>query len=257
METPSTGSTDPVEEPPDPSKPTLSIVIPAYNEARRIRPTLDRILAFVDSHQLETEVIVVDDGSNDQTATIASEKKLKRLRVLTNAENRGKGYSVRRGVLEAKGTWILFTDADLSAPIEELEGLLGAINDGADVAIGSRGVDRSKILVHQARSREQGGIVFNWAVQLILGLRLQDTQCGFKLFLREKVLEVFERQTIHGFGFDPEILFLAKKRGLEIREVPVVWRNDESTKVRFLRDGVGMFLDLFKIRWRWITGGYG
>jgi glycosyltransferase involved in cell wall biosynthesis len=257
METPSTGPTDPVEESPDPPKPTLSIVIPAFNEVLRIGSTLDRILAFVDAHQLETEVIVVDDGSTDQTASIASKKKLKKLRILTNDGNRGKGYSVRRGALEATGTWILFTDADLSAPIEELDRLLGAINDEADVAIGSRAVDRSKILVHQARFRELGGIVFNWAVQLILGLRLHDTQCGFKLFRREKVLEVFERQTIHGFGFDPEILFLAKQRGLEIREVPVLWSNDRSTKVRFLRDGVGMFLDLLRIRWRWITGKYG
>ena len=256
METPSRGPTDPEETARDPSKPTLSIVIPAFNEAHRIGLTLDRILAFVDAHHLETEVIVVDDGSTDQTTKIASEKDRKKLRILRNDENRGKGYSVRRGVLEAKGTWILFTDADLSAPIEELDRLLGAINNGADIAIGSRAVDRSKILVHQSRFREQGGIAFNWAVQLILGLRLQDTQCGFKLFRREKVVEVFERQTIQGFGFDPEILFLAKKRGLEIREVPVVWSNDESTKVRFLRDGVGMFLDLLRIRWRWATGVY-
>ena len=256
METPSRGPTDPEEAALAPSKPTLSIVIPAYNEAHRIGPTLEGILAFVNAHQLETEVIVVDDGSSDGTVEVATERKGSGVRILKNDTNRGKGYSVRRGALEARGQWVLFTDADLSAPIEEMDRLLDAVNDGADIAIGSRAVDRSKILVHQSRTREWGGIVYNWAVQLILGLRLQDTQCGFKLFRHEKVVEVFKRQTIHGFGFDPEILFLAKRRGLEITEVPVMWSNDESTKVRFLRDGVGMFVDLLRIRWRWATGKY-
>jgi glycosyltransferase involved in cell wall biosynthesis len=256
MGTPSTGPTDPARAALTPSQPTLSIVIPAFNEAQRIGPTLERVLRFVSAHHLDTEVIVIDDGSTDTTSEVAREYAGDGLQVLGNEHNSGKGYSVRRGLLQARGTWVLFTDADLSAPIEEVDRLLEATDNGADIAIGSRAVDRSKIVIHQSRSREVGGIIYNWAVQLILGLRLQDTQCGFKLFRREAVVEVFKRQTIPGFGFDPEILFLAKQRGLEIREVPVVWSHDEGTKVRFLADGIGMFLDLLKIRFRWAMGRY-
>jgi glycosyltransferase involved in cell wall biosynthesis len=256
METSRTGPSSPVDGTPGSSSPTVSIVIPAYNEAQRIGPALDRILAFVDGHHLSTEVIVVDDGSSDHTVEFASSHNASRVRVVTNPTNRGKGFSVRQGVLEARGQWVLFTDADLSTPIEEIDRLMDAVHDGADIAIGSRALGRSKIQVHQSHTREWGGIVYNWAVQLILGLRLKDTQCGFKLFHREKTTPIFRAQTIDGFGFDPEILFLAKKRGLGITEVPVAWSHDEGTKVRFLTDGAGMFLDLFKIRWRWFSGQY-
>lgn len=255
METPRTGRT-PADETPGSSPPTVSIVLPAYNEALRIGPSLDRIMAFIDGHRLDSEVILVDDGSGDGTAEIAAAHGAARLKVLRNAANRGKGFSVRRGMLEARGQWVLVTDADLSAPIEEMNRLLEAVRGGADVAIGSRAMDRSKILIHQPRIREWGGIVYNRAVRTILGLGLSDTQCGFKLFNREKTVPIFRAQFIEGFGFDPEILFLARKNGLRTIEVPVVWSHDDGTKVRFLADGLGMFADLLRIRWRWGTGGY-
>ena len=255
METPRTGRT-PVNETPGSAPPAVSIVIPAYNEALRIGPSLDRIMAFIDGHRLESEVILVDDGSGDGTAETAATQGDARLRVLSNATNRGKGYSVRRGVLEAGGEWVLVTDADLSAPIEEMDRLLDAAGGGADIAIGSRAIDRSKILIHQPRTREWGGMVYNRAARTILGLGIKDTQCGFKLFNREKTEPIFSAQIIEGFGFDPEILFLARQCGLRTVEVPVAWSHDEGTKVRFLADGLGMFADLLRIRWRWITGRY-
>ncbi len=253
METSKTGFQTPVDDQISPSIPTISIVVPAYNEALRIGPSLEGILRFVKDRQIEAEVILVDDGSVDDTSGIAASFPI---RVVRNDSNRGKGYSVRRGVLEAKGSWVLFTDADLSAPIEELDRLLEVADEGADIIIGSRAVDRTKIAVHQSRFRELGGIFYNWTVRLILGLSIQDTQCGFKLFRREKFVPIFESQTICGFGFDPEILFLAKRMGLKIREVPVVWRHDRDSKVRFLSDGLEMFLDLARIRWNALRGKY-
>jgi len=256
METHRTRRDAPSGAPSGVQNPTVSIVIPAFNEALRIGPSLERILEFVDDHHLECEVILVDDGSTDRTAEMARKRNDPRLRVVTNSTNRGKGYSVRRGVLEAHGRWVLFTDADLSAPITEMDRLLEAVRAGAHIAIGSRAIDRTKILIHQSRSREWGGIVYNWAVQIILGLHLKDTQCGFKLFDRKVTTPIFNVQKIAGFGFDPEVLFLAARRELDVREVPVLWSHDEGTKVHFLSDGIGMFFDLVRIRWRWWTGGY-
>jgi glycosyl transferase family 2 len=152
---------------------------------------------------------------------------------------------------------VLFTDADLSAPIEELQKLFDvATREDADIVIGSRAVDRSYIEKHQNRFRELGGIFFNLMVRLLLGLNLNDTQCGFKLFKRERMKAVFEKQTTQGFGFDPEILFIAAKRGLKIREVPVRWSHSEGSKVSFLRDGTRMFADLVRIRWNYLLGKY-
>ena len=210
MVTSETGLQAPVERTLNPAVPMLSIVVPAYNEARCIGPSIENILHFIEGRNLAAEVILVDDGSTDETAGIAGSYAI---RIITNGVNRGKGYSVRRGVLKARGTWVLFTDADLSAPIEELDHLLAVAQKGADVVIGSRAIDRSKIAVHQSRFREIGGVFYNWMVRLILGLPIQDTQCGFKLFHREKISSVFDKQAIHGFGFDPEILFLARKKG--------------------------------------------
>jgi glycosyltransferase involved in cell wall biosynthesis len=254
METSETGLKAPVDGQLSPSHPYISIVVPAYNEALRIGPSIEGILRFIDARQFEAEVILVDDGSVDDTSKIASAFPL---RIIRNGSNRGKGYSVQRGVLEAKGAWVLFTDADLSAPIEELDSLLEVGEKGADVVIGSRAVDRSKISVHQSRFREMGGIFYNLTVRLTLGLPIQDTQCGFKLFRRETTSQVFRNQTIHGFGFDPEILFLAKRQGLTIREVPVAWSHDAGSKVHFFSDGLEMFLDLARIRWNALRGSYG
>ncbi len=255
METSGTGRQPAPDAAPDSQVPTVSVVIPAYNEAGRIGRTLGRILAFLDDRPLDAEIIVVDDGSTDRTAEIARSHDASRVRIVTGA-HQGKGSSVRRGVAEARGRWVLLTDADLSAPIEELDRLMEAAVGGADIAIGSRAVDRSRIEVHQPRPREWGGIVYNWGVQAILGLRIRDTQCGFKLFDRRRCAPLFRVQTIAGFGFDPEILFLAKNRGLAIAEVPVRWSHDAGTTIRVLADGARMFLDLFRIRWRWWRGRY-
>ena len=175
------------------------------------------------------------------------------LRVVSNEENRGKGYSVRRGMLEARGPCVLFTDADLSSPIEESEKLLAAIEAGNDVAIGSRAIDRCLIKVHQSRFREIAGIIFNGFVKLFTGLPFQDTQCGFKAFRRERSRIVFEQQRVERFGFDPEILFLAQRHGLRV-EVPVRWAHDEATRVRVVHDSLQMFGDLLLIRWNCLLG---
>ncbi len=187
----------------DTASPVVSIVVPAFNEAERIGSSLERIFNFVDKRSLVTEVIVVDDGSADRTSGIAASFTRAGLRVVSNESNRGKGYSVRRGFLESKGTWVLFTDADLSAPIDELERMLRVAEGGSDVVIGSRAVDRTRIVIHQPWPRELGGILYNWMVQIILGLAIRDTQCGFKLFHRERLIPIFEKQTIHRFGFRP------------------------------------------------------
>jgi len=242
----------------DPSTPPqVSIVVPAYNEAVRIGESVRKIEAFLKRMPWSAEVIVVDDGSHDDTSAVVSGLKVPGLRVLRNDPNRGKGFAVKRGVLDSLGEYVLFTDADLSAPIEELEKLLKAAREQrVDVVIGSRAVDRTYIEKHQSRGRELGGIVFNLMVQTILGLRIHDTQCGFKLFRRSKAIPVFERMTITGFGFDPELLFLAKRAQLKILELPVRWSHAEGSKIRFMRDSVRMFSDLLRIRWNQITGRY-
>lgn len=238
-----------------PSK--VSIVVPAYNEAIRIGGTLRRIETFLKKMPWSAEVIVVDDGSQDNTAATVRSVTFPGLRLIRYETNHGKGYAVKAGVLAALGDYVLFSDADLSAPIEELEKVLGAAEkQGADVVIGSRAVDRSYIEKHQSRGREIGGIVFNRMVRIILGLQIHDTQCGFKLFRRDKIVPVFEKLTIMGFGFDPELLFVAARAGLKILEVPVRWSHAEGSKIRFMRDSVRMFGDLIRIRSNQITGRY-
>jgi dolichyl-phosphate beta-glucosyltransferase len=251
------------------STPELSIVIPAYNEEGRLARTLSRIRDYFSERRVppgvapeiglnQLEILIVDDGSKDGTARIAEEwtREMPCVRLVSNRENRGKGYSVRHGMLEARGRLALFTDADLSSPIEELEKLLAALTAGSDIAIGSRALDRSLISIHQARHRELAGIIFNGLVRVITGLPFQDTQCGFKIFRREPSRIIFEQQRIERFGFDPEILLLAKRHGLRIAEVPVRWAHDPATKVHVLRDSVMMFRDLLMIRWNWLLDRY-
>jgi glycosyltransferase involved in cell wall biosynthesis len=242
---------------PTPAAPELSIIIPSYNEELRLPATLDKIAGYIQSSRRNTEVLVVDDGSKDRTAQVAESygAKLGNLRVLSNAVNRGKGYSVRHGSLEAQGEIILFTDADLSAPIEEADKLLAALKDH-DVAIGSRAMDRGLIEVHQSPFREFAGIIFNTIVRLTLRLPFVDTQCGFKAFRRAPSRIIFEQQTIERFGFDPEILYLARHHGLSTIEVPVRWSHSPATKVSMLRDSLQMFLDVFIIRWNALRGRY-
>jgi dolichyl-phosphate beta-glucosyltransferase len=237
----------------------LSIVIPAFNEGRRLPKTLERIGAYLNARPLRAEVIAVDDGSSDATAKLVEgyREKYPCLRLISNGRNRGKGFSVRHGILEARGEIVLFSDADLSTPIEEADKLLAAVREkGCDAAIGSRAVDRSLIDIHQSAFREQAGILFNHLVRWIAGIEFSDTQCGFKAFRRERARIIFEQQRIEGFGFDPEILFLAKRHGLRVAEIPVRWSHDSATKVNVVADGMGMLLDLLVIRWNAVRGFY-
>jgi len=241
------------------SKLDLSIVIPAFNEEGRLPRTLDSIFSYVQSRRYRTEIIVVDDGSSDRTSEIVNScrKEHSEIRLVSNAGNRGKGFSVRHGIREALGEITLFTDADLSTPIEEADKLLAAIQEqGFDAAIGSRAMDRSLIQVHQSAVREMAGIFFNRMVQWILGIEFSDTQCGFKAFRRERSRIIFEQQRIESFGFDPEILFLAKRNGLRVAEIPVRWSHDAASKVNVVADGMRMFLELILIRWNAIRGYY-
>jgi glycosyltransferase involved in cell wall biosynthesis len=237
----------------------LSIVIPAFNEERRLPKTLDCIVAYLQTRSYRAEIIVVDDGSSDRTAEIVSAylQKYPGLRLVSNGRNRGKGFSVRHGMLEARGEITLFSDADLSTPIEEADKLLAALRErGYYAAIGSRAVDRSLIEIHQSVIREQAGIFFNRLVRWIAGIEFSDTQCGFKAFHTERARIIFEQQRVERFGFDPEILFLAKRNGLRVAEVPVRWSHDSATKVNVVADGLQMFFELLLVRWNAMRGYY-
>ncbi len=216
--------------------------------------TLRTVREYLDGASWDfAEILVVDDGSRDGTARVAEGAGA---RVLLNPGNRGKGYSVRHGMGEAKGEWALFTDADLSAPIAELETLWSAAErEGAQVAFGSRAVDRSLIGVHQPFFRENVGRFFNLVMRAITGLPFRDTQCGFKLFETRAAREIFPRQRLDGFGFDVEVLFIARKLGCRVLEVPVRWNDVAGTKVSLWR-GMAAFLDPLKVRWNGLVGRY-
>lgn len=239
------------------SSPYLSVVMPAYNEALRIGDSLGKVRQYLQTKNFPTEFLVVDDGSSDGTPAILEEtrRQFSTMRIFRNEPNRGKGYSVRRGVLEARGELVLFTDADLSSPIEEADKLIEALEaQRADAAVGSRALERKLIGVRQPFYREYSGRIFNLLVRLFTGLRIHDTQCGFKLFRRESTRRAFELQHVEGFGFDPELLFLIQRLGGKIVEVPVRWNDNPATKVRFLRDSTRMFFDLAALRYRAMTG---
>jgi dolichyl-phosphate beta-glucosyltransferase len=235
---------------------TLSIVIPAYNEEQRLPATLDRILSYVDQSPLPVaEILVVDDGSRDRTASLI-EQRGGVVRLVSNPGNRGKGYAVRNGMLAAAGDWILSTDADLSAPIEELEKLFIAVRrENAAVAIGSRALDRKLVKVHQPMMREFSGRAFNVVMRAVTRLPFRDTQCGFKLFRKDAAKSIFSRQKEEGFSFDVEDLVIAQALGLRSVEVPVEWSNVEGTKVS-LSQGMKSFADLLRIRRRAVRGDY-
>ncbi len=230
---------------------SLSIVIPAYNEERRLPETLRQVLDWLARGTFSfCEVIVVDDGSRDGTAQVVEDLAREHacLRLVRNPGNRGKGYAVRNGMLEARGEWILYTDADLSTPITEIEKLCRAAREqSAGIAIGSRAMDRGLVEVHQPALRELSGRCFNLVMRMVTGLPFQDTQCGFKLYRADAAREIFSRQKQDGFSFDVEDLLIAKKLGLRAVEVPVRWANVEGTKVR-LSQGIKSFVDLVKIR---------
>jgi glycosyltransferase involved in cell wall biosynthesis len=240
-----------------PNEPELSIIIPSYNEESRLPATLERLAVYLQTCGRKAEVLVVDDGSKDRTVQAAESfrAKIPTLRVVSNGVNRGKGFSVRHGMQEARGSVALFTDADLSTPIEEADKLIEALKS-CDVAIGSRAADRSLITVHESLFREFAGIIFNRIVRIILWLPFVDTQCGFKAFRRERCGIIFEQQTIERFGFDPELLYLARHHGLHAVEIPVRWGHSPTTKVNMLRDSIQMFIDVFKIRGNALIGRY-
>jgi glycosyltransferase involved in cell wall biosynthesis len=238
--------------------PELSIVVPAYNESSRIESALERVMSCVTEQGWDAEVLVVDDGSTDDTAEIVQRwmQRHPRLHLVQNPGNRGKGYSVRNGLLQAAGDIVMFTDADLSAPMEEAERLIAAIRDGADVAIGSRWLDRARQTIHQPLYRQFFGRCFNWITRRVMGLPFRDTQCGFKAFKRSAAQVIFRLQTIERWGFDPEILFIAQKLGYEIREVPVTWGHDERSRMSYLKDGMKMLEDMARIRSNSLAGRY-
>ncbi len=238
--------------------PKLSVVIPAYNEAVRLPPSLERIVAYLDGAGTDYELLVVDDGSTDDTAA-AAEAALAPLgargRVLRNPRNLGKGASVRRGMLAARGARVLFSDADLSAPIEELAKLERALDEGAGVAIGSRALDRTLIEQRQPFTRDAMGRVFNFVVQVCAVRGIRDTQCGFKLFAGDIVGPIFARTRIDRFGFDVEVLALAQRLGIPVAEVPVRWRDSEGSRVT-LTQGARAFLDPLRVRVGLLFGRY-
>lgn len=234
----------------DAGRPDLSVVIPAFNEERRLLATLRAAEEYLRRSNRRSELIVIDDGSTDATAEVVDDLIAKgmKLHLLRHPQNLGKGAAVRTGMLAATGDLVLFTDADLSTPIADLEPLVQALKDGADVAIGSRAIDRSMVLIHQPLAREAMGRVFNLLVQAVLLPGLHDTQCGFKAFRRSAAHDLFGDVTSRGFEFDVEVLYRARRRGLEIREIPVHWRNSPDTRVSPIKDSVRMFTALFRIR---------
>jgi dolichyl-phosphate beta-glucosyltransferase len=235
-----------------------SIIIPAYNEGARVGATLEKVLAYVDKQAWNAEIIAVDDGSRDNTVEIIRgyAEKNPHLRLLQNPGNRGKGYSVRNGMLHAQGELLLFSDADLSAPIEEADKLFGAIAGGADIAIGSRWLRRDLQTQRQPFYRQIFGRVFNLLLRITLGLTYKDTQCGFKAFTRDAAEKIFPLQKIERWGFDPELLYLARKLKFKVAEVPVEWAHSEGTRISPLRDGTRMFVEMLKICWNALTGKY-
>ncbi len=238
--------------------PQYSIVIPAFNEQARIGATLDKVLTCVKAHDWSAEVLVVNDGSRDRTAAIVQSMVAQHanLRLIENPGNRGKGYAVRNGILQARGAIVMFTDADLSAPMDEAELLFTALANGADVAIGSRWLDRSRQTLQQPIYRRFFGRCFNWLTRLVMHLPLADTQCGFKAFRRDAARAIFIRQRIERWGFDPEILYIALRLGLRVEEVAVTWGHDERSRISYLKDGLKMIEELLRVRFYSLAGFY-
>lgn len=230
----------------------LSIVLPAYDEASFIGEALRRITAFLSHKDYESEILVSDDGSRDGTASAVkafqAANTAHAVRLLNTPKNSGKGAAVRRAVLAAEGRYILVTDVDLSAPIKEVDKLIRALEEGYDVAIGSRAVREAGCDVQQSLKRRFAGRVFNVLVKMIVLRGIHDTQCGFKCFRREAARFLFEKQKVDGFSFDVEILLLARLHGFKIKEVPVMWKQALSSRIRLFRDSVGMVRELFRIR---------
>jgi glycosyltransferase involved in cell wall biosynthesis len=237
---------------------TYSFILPAYNESERLASSLPKVLEYVRQRRLDAEIIVVNDGSKDDTADIVRKFAAVDpcIRLLENPGNRGKGYSVRNGMLHARGDVMLFSDTDLSSPIYEADKLFAAIANGADVAIGSRWLQRELQTERQPLMRQLYGRLFNLGLRIVLGLDFKDTQCGFKAFTRDAAHVIFPRQHVERWGFDPEILFLAKKFNLNTVEIPVEWAHDHRSKISPLRDGLRMGSEVLQVRWNEMRGRY-
>ncbi len=235
-----------------------SIVIPAYNESRRLAPTLDAVLSHVSRYHWMAEVIVVNDGSRDNTGEVAREyaRRHSGVRVLDNPGNCGKGYSVRNGMLNARGDILLFSDADLASSISEAPKLLDAIAAGADVAIGSRWLRPELQTERQSVMRQVIGRIYNLLLRIVLGLKFRDTQCGFKAFTRKAARTIFSAQHVERWGFDAEVLFLARYFGFKVTEVAISWGHADDSKLNPVRDGILMFREMLSIRWNAIMGRY-
>lgn len=234
-------------------KPDVSIVVPAFNESERLGATIERILTYVRDRKFEAEMIVVDDGSTDSTAEVARDAAAgfpeTPTKVVRYEQNRGKGYAVKTGLIAAAADVALFSDADLSTPIEEMPKLVDPIKSGEyDVTIGSRAIDRSLIGTHQSWTREQGGRVVNFVIRTMSGLGIADTQCGFKAFNMVRFRPLLDVMTVDRFGFDVEFLFVAKYHDLRIAEIPVRWNDVAGSKVSVVRDTLRMFRELSQIR---------
>ena len=238
--------------------PIYSIVIPAYNEGARLAASLEKVLSYIHAQAWNAEIVVVNDGSRDKTAEIIRDFAVKDpiVRLVENPGNRGKGYSVRNGILNAGGEILIFSDADLSSPIEESSKLLNALDESTDIAIGSRWLRVETQTQRQPLHRQIFGRIFNLLLRLTLGLHFKDTQCGFKAFKRPAALAIFPLQKIERWGFDPEILFLAGKLGFKVKEVPVLWGHSGGTRINPLVDGFRMFTEMLRVRWYALTGKY-
>ena len=236
-----------------------SFIIPAYNESERLRVSLPKVLDYIHQRRLQAEVIVVNDGSTDNTAEVVRQFAAQNpeIHLLENPGNRGKGYSVRNGIMHGTGDVLLFTDADLSSPIYEADKLFNAIAEGADIAIGSRWLQAELQTERQPLHRQVYGRLFNFGLRIVLGLTYRDTQCGFKAFTRKAAQTVFSRQRVERWGFDPELLFLANKLGLRTVEVAVEWAHDHASRINPLRDGLNMGVEILAVRWNDIRGRYG
>lgn len=237
----------------------LSIIIPAYNEEKRIVKTTECIISYLNSREYKSEIILVDDGSTDRTTLFIEriDTGTVNLRILKNNKNMGKGFSIKKGVSESKGEFILFSDADLSTPIEEIENFLPYLHNGFDVVIGSRGLKESNIQIHQAWYRERMGKIFGSLVRFMVLPGIADSQCGFKCFTKSSAKRIFHKQKLNGFCFDVELLFISRKMNYKIKEVPICWRNSPASTVKPIRNSMRMFFDLLKIRYYEIKGAYG
>jgi glycosyltransferase involved in cell wall biosynthesis len=235
-----------------------SFIIPSYNESERLRTSLPKVLDYIHQRRLQAEIIVVNDGSADDTAEVVRNYAAQNpeVRLLENSGNRGKGYSVRNGMLHGNGDVLLFTDADLSSPIYEADKLFQALAQGADIAIGSRWLQAELQTERQPLYRQLYGRLFNFGLRFVLGLTYRDTQCGFKAFTRAAAQTLFSRQRVERWGFDPELLFLANKFKLRTVEVPVEWAHDHRSRINPLRDGLNMGVEMLAVRWSDIQGLY-